>query len=94
MDELEYLVFKCPYDSEEQRSNVQFVLSPIDPPLCTQTKKKPTPSQLEQINERRDMKSVVLASSSLGVRPWLKRIWKANKQVGAYERHLERQKKQ
>jgi hypothetical protein len=94
MDELEYLVLNCPYDSPEQKSAVKFILSPIDPPLCTETRKRPTPSQLEQINQRRDVKGQVLASSSLGVRPWLKRIWKANKQVGAWERNLERQKKQ
>jgi hypothetical protein len=94
MEELEYLVLNCPYDSEEQRSAVEYILSPIEPPLCTETKKKPTSVQLEQIEDRRNVKSEVLASSSLGVRPWLKRIWKAQRQVGAYERNLERMKKQ
>jgi endonuclease/exonuclease/phosphatase family metal-dependent hydrolase len=94
MEELDYLILNCPYDSEEQRSAVEFILSPIEPPLCTETKKKPTSVQLKQIDERRDVKAEVLASSSLGVRPWLKRIWKAQRQVGAYERNLERLKKQ
>jgi hypothetical protein len=90
IDELEYLVLHCPYDSVEQQSTVQFILSPIDPPLCTETKRKPTPVQLKQINERRDKKGELLSNSSLGVRPWLKKIWKVSKQVGALERSTDR----
>lgn len=89
-DELEYLVLHCPYDSVDQRSAVRFILSPIDPPLCTETKRKPTPVQLEQIKERRDKKGEVLSTSSMGARPWLKKIWKVSKQVGALERNADR----
>ncbi|KAL3791007.1 hypothetical protein HJC23_002996 [Cyclotella cryptica] len=89
-DELEYLVLHCPYDSVDQRLAVQFILSPVDPPLCTETKRKPTPIQLEQIKERRDKKGEVLSTSSLGVRPWLKKIWKVSKQVGSLERNTDR----
>ena len=92
IDELEYLVLSCPYDSEDQKLAVEFILSPINPPLCIETRTKPTPSQLEQIKERREKKGEVLSSSSLSVRPWLKKIWKVNKQVGAWERNIERQK--
>eukprot|EP00956_Cyclotella_meneghiniana_P023879 scaffold47232_cov57-Cyclotella_meneghiniana.AAC.1 len=88
-DELEYLISKCPYDSVDQRLAVEFILSPVNPPLCTEKKTKPTRDQLDQINKRRDVKSEVLASCSSGVKPWLKKIWKANRQVGARERSQE-----
>ena len=89
-DELEYLVSKCPYDSNDQKLAVEFILSPINPPLCTEKKTKPTRDQLDQIDKRRDVKSEVLASCSSSVRPWLKRIWKANRQAGASERSQEK----
>ena len=91
-DELKYLLLRCPYDSEQQQLDVQYILSPVEPPLCLTTKAKPTKEQLQQIEERRVRKSDVLSTASLGVRPYLKQIWKANKQVGAWERNEERLK--
>lgn len=91
-DELEYLLQNCPYDSEQQKCDVHYILSPIEPPLCTINNTPPTVEQLHEINARRDKKSDVLATSSLGVRSWLKKIWKANKQVGAWERNEDRKK--
>ena len=71
---------------------MQYILSPVEPPLSLTTKAKPTKEQLQQIEERRVRKSDVLSTASLGVRPYLKQIWKANKQVGAWERNEERLK--
>ena len=78
-EELSYLLSRCPYDSPQQRDDVMFVLSSVDPPV--EHKVKPTPSQMRQLEERRTAKARVLDVSSLRVRPWLKRIWKAKKKA-------------
>ena len=91
-EELEDLLRRCPYDSERQRSDVRFVLSPIDPPINSTTNARPTEEQLRQIDLRRDKKREVISSSSWGVRPWLKKIWKASKEAGAWERKRERER--
>ncbi|KAL7464574.1 hypothetical protein ACHAXS_004912 [Conticribra weissflogii] len=85
-EELEYFLQNCPYDSERQKSDVFYVLSAIEPPLSTMQNSRPTPEQLKQLNDRRDKRAEVLATASLGVRPWLKNIWKASKKVGTWER--------
>mmetsp|Transcript_10589 Transcript_10589/g.22583 ORF Transcript_10589/g.22583 Transcript_10589/m.22583 type:complete len:440 (-) Transcript_10589:72-1391(-) len=91
-EELEYFLQNCPYDSERQRSDVSYVLSAIEPPLSTMQNSRPTPEQLKQLNDRRNKKAELLATASLGVRPWLKNIWKASKKVGAREREEEKTK--
>jgi endonuclease/exonuclease/phosphatase family metal-dependent hydrolase len=83
-EELDYLVEYCPYDSDEQRSDVQFVLSPIDPPLSLASSERPTPDQMMQLDARHATKAKLAAMASLSVRPWLKNIWKVNKQVGKW----------
>jgi len=88
-EELDYLLHSCPYDSEEQQSDVRFVLSPVDPPISPTNKERPTPDQLKQLEARREKKAELLATASLGVRPWLKNIWKVNKQVGKWDKHKE-----
>ncbi|KAL3764495.1 hypothetical protein ACHAW5_004758 [Stephanodiscus triporus] len=85
-EELDYLLNSCPYDSEAQRSDVKFVLSPIDPPLSLASSERPTPDQMMQLDARHVKKAQLLSTASLGVRPWLKNIWKANKQVGKWDR--------
>ena len=87
-DELAYLLRSCPYDSEQQASDVRFILSALDPPLTVSPKVrvKPTTEQLQQIEARRFRKAEVLASASLGVRPWLKRLWKARKKADKLDR--------
>jgi len=85
-EELEYLLHSCPYDSAEQRSDVEFILSPLDPPMSLTTKEKPTPDQMKQLEARREKKAEVLKTASLGVRPWLKKFWKVNKDVGKWDR--------
>lgn len=84
--ELEFLIRHCPFDSLEQQSDVNFLLSPINPPIDMFSKAKPTPDQMEQLDIRRKKKTELLKSASLGVRPWLKKIWKVEKQVGKWER--------
>ena len=86
-DELTFLMKNCPFDTSEQRSDVEFLLEPINPPLDLTTRTAPTQEQLVQLNAKREKKSELLKHSSLGVRPWLKRIWKAEKQVGKWKRH-------
>lgn len=86
-DELTFLMKNCPFDTLEQRSDVEFLLEPINPPLDLTTRTAPTREQLAQLNAKREKKSELLKHSSLGVRPWLKRIWKAEKQVGKWKRH-------
>ncbi|KAL3770715.1 hypothetical protein ACHAWU_009247 [Discostella pseudostelligera] len=88
-EELNYLLEYCPYDSEEQESDVKFILSPISPPLSLSftSNETPTKDQMEQIEARHAKKVEVLSTASLAVRPWLKKIWKANKQVGKWNRH-------
>jgi len=87
-DELDHLIHSCPYDSEEQQSDVRFILSPLDPPLdlTSKERKRPSPDQLKQLDVRRAKKADLLSTASLGVRPWLKNIWKADKQVGKWDR--------
>jgi len=85
-DELDYLVRRCPYDSEEQRSDVLYILSPIDPPISLASKERPTPCQLVQLDARREKKAEVLEGASLGVRPRLRDIWKASRRVGKWDR--------
>ncbi|KAL7530404.1 hypothetical protein ACHAXR_003477 [Thalassiosira sp. AJA248-18] len=85
-EELDYLLHSCPYDSEEQQSDVQFILSPLDPPLSVTSKDRPTPDQMEQLEVRRIKKAKLLTNASLGVRPWLKQFWKVSKQVGKWDR--------
>ncbi|KAL9181846.1 hypothetical protein ACHAXT_012189 [Thalassiosira profunda] len=87
-DELAHLLRSCPYDSEQQESDVRYILSPLDPPipLAPKVRVKPTPEQLEQIEARRVRKAEVLTTASLGVRPWLKRLWKASKKAGKWDR--------
>jgi hypothetical protein len=84
--ELEFLMTNCPFDSLEQKSVVMFLLKPINPPIDFTTRAKPTKEQLEQLDAKRDKKAELLKSASLGVRPWLKKIWKVEKQVGKWER--------
>jgi len=84
--ELAFLVKNCPFDTPEQKSDVDFLLQPINPPLDLATRTAPTPEQLEQLNAKREKKAELLKSSSLGVRPWLKKIWKVEKQVGKWKR--------
>jgi len=91
-EELDYLLNCCPYDSEEQRSDVRFILSSLDPPLSLISKEKPTQEQLKQIGARREKKAEVLSNASMGVRPWLKNLWKASKQVGKWDRQREIEK--
>jgi len=91
-EELDYLLHSCPYDSEEQQSDVQFILSPLNPPLCLTSKERPTPDQMEQLEARREKKAELLSGASLGVRPWLKAIWKASKNVGKWDRRKEIEK--
>ena len=88
-DELNYLLEHCPYDSDEQASAVKFILSPITPPLSLSitSNETPTTDQMEQIDARHATKVELLSGASLVVRPWLKKIWKANKQVGKWNRH-------
>ena len=86
-DELHYLLQYCPYDSQEQQSEVQYILSPLNPPISPTAKDRPTSHQLKQLDERRDRKAVLLKTASLRVRPWLKNIWKANKKVNKWDRH-------
>ena len=86
-DELHYLLCYCPYDSQEQQSEVQYILSPLSPPISLIAKERPTSHQLKQLDERRDRKAVLLKTASLRVRPWLKNIWKANKKVNKWDRH-------
>ena len=88
-DELDYLLHCCPFDSEEQQSDVQFILSELNPPLELLSKERPTPDQMEQLEARRLKKAELLAAASLAVRPWLKDIWKVNKQVGKWDRQRE-----
>ncbi|KAL7494052.1 hypothetical protein ACHAWT_002818 [Skeletonema menzelii] len=85
-DELAFLMKNCPFDTLEQRSDVEFLLRPINPPMDLTTRTAPTPGQLEQLNAKREKKSELLKYSSLGVRPWLKKIWKVEKQVGKWKR--------
>ena len=85
-EELDYLLDCCPYDSDEQRSDVKFVLSPIDPPLSPASSERPTPDQMMQLDVRHAVKAKLAATASLTVRPWLRNIWKANKQVGKWDR--------
>ncbi len=84
--ELAFLLKNCPFDTLEQQSGVDFVLQPIHPPLDLTTRTAPTPMQLEQLDAKREKKAELLKTSSLGLRPWLKRIWKAEKQVGKWKR--------
>ncbi len=88
-EELKYLLEHCPYDSNEQESAVKFILSPINPPLSFifASNEAPTEDQMAQIQIRHDKKVELLSNASLIARPWLKRIWKANKQVGKWNRH-------
>jgi endonuclease/exonuclease/phosphatase family metal-dependent hydrolase len=86
IQELEFLIQRCPFDSKKQRSDVQFLLSPIEPPIDLTTRAKPTPGQLAQLAVKREKKAELLKSASLGIRPWLKKIWKVEKQVGKWER--------
>ena len=88
-EELNYLLEYCPFDSDEQESDVKFILSPISPPLSLSftSNETPTKDQMEQIEARHAKKVEVLSTASLAVRPWLKKIWKANKQVGKWNRH-------
>ena len=86
-EELDYLLQSCPYDSEQQASDVRFILSPLDPPLTTGSKyEKPSPDQMEQLEARRNKKAELFATASLGVRSWLKQIWKVHRQVGKWDR--------
>lgn len=87
-EELDHLFNCCPYDSEKQRSDVRFILSPLDPPLdlTSKERKRPSPDQLEQLDVRRARKAELLSTASLGVRPWLKNIWKVEKKVGKWDR--------
>lgn len=82
-EELNYLLEHCPYDSNEQESAVKFILSPISPPLSLffTPNETPTEDQMEQIEARHAKKVEVLSTSTLVVRPWLKQIWKTNKQA-------------
>ena len=61
-EELDYLLQTCPYDSEEQESDIRFILSPLDPPLSLTSKEPPAPDQMKQLDERRDRKSQLLKS--------------------------------
>ena len=74
IQELEFLIQRCPFDSKKQRSDVQFLLSPIEPPIDLTTRAKPTPDQLAQLAVKREKKAELLKSASLGIRPWLKKI--------------------
>jgi hypothetical protein len=87
-EELKYLLEHCPYDSNEQESAVKFILSPIEPPIpfTFASNETPTEDQMAQIELRHATKVELLSNASLIVRPWLKRIWKANKQVGKRNR--------
>lgn len=87
--ELNYLLEYCPYDSDEQESAVKYILSPISPPLSLSftSNETPTKDQMEQIEARHAKKVEVLSTASLAVRPWLKKIWKANKQLWKWNRH-------
>lgn len=85
-DELQYLLSCCPWDSEHQKSDVEYVLSSIEPPLSLTVKERPSPIQFEQLEARRSKKAQLLETASLGVRTWLKNIWKADKRVGKWER--------
>ncbi|KAL3812111.1 hypothetical protein ACHAXA_009446 [Cyclostephanos tholiformis] len=88
-EELDHLLNCCPYDSDEQRSDVKFVLSPIDPPLSLTSSEKPTPDQMMQLDARLVKKAQLAFTASSSVRPWLMNIWKANKKVGRWDRqHL------
>ena len=86
IQELEFLIQHCPFDSKKQRSDVHYLLSPIEPPIDLTTRAKPTPDQLAQLAVKREKKADLLKSASLGIRPWLKKIWKVEKQVGKWER--------
>ena len=88
-EELDHLLDCCPYDSDEQQSDVKFVLSSIDPPLPLASCERPTPDQMVQLDARHAKKAQLLLTASSGVRPWLQNIWKASKQVVRWERqHL------
>jgi endonuclease/exonuclease/phosphatase family metal-dependent hydrolase len=88
-EELDHLLDCCPYDSDEQQSDVEFVLSSIDPPLPLASCERPTPDQMVQLDARHAKKAQLLLTASSGVRPWLQNIWKASKQVVRWERqHL------
>ena len=65
---------------------MQFVLSPINPPLCLVTKERPTPKQMKQLGGRRDGKAKMAGTALPGVRHWLKDIWKVSKRVEKWER--------
>mmetsp|Transcript_3920 Transcript_3920/g.6680 ORF Transcript_3920/g.6680 Transcript_3920/m.6680 type:complete len:740 (-) Transcript_3920:85-2304(-) len=84
--ELAFLKKNCPFDTLEQQSDVNFLLQPINPPIDLKIRKAPTPEQLEQLNAKREKKAELLKSASLSVRPWMKKIWKVEKQVGKWER--------
>ena len=86
-EELNYLLQSCPYDNDEQKSDIQFILSDLNPPISLTSKERPSPTQMQQLEERRERKSNILKTSSLGVRPWLKNIWTANKRVNKMLRH-------
>ena len=85
--ELAFLMTNCPFDSMEQLSDVNFLLQPLNPPIDLTTRARPTPGQLEQLDAKREKKAELLKSASLGVRPWLKKIWKVEKLVGKWKRH-------
>jgi len=86
-EELDYLLQKCPYDSEEQEADIQFILSPIDPPLSLTSKEAPTPAQMKQLDERRNRKAKLLKAASISMKPWLKKLWTLNKKANKAERH-------
>lgn len=82
--EMDMLLCTCPFDSEEQRIEVESIVEDVaDVPL--DPNQKPSEEQFRKLREMRERKKVLLMNATEPVQKILQRILKLKKVVAVYE---------
>ena len=81
--ELDMLLVTCPYDSQEQRIELEAIVEDV-PDVPANPKEKPSEAQLKKLSEMRQRKKHLLLTASDPARKVIQRIFKLKKNVDGY----------